>query len=295
MSTLARKLIILALGALGGIAAWPLAELVLFLQGGFPSYLVFVAVLGAAVGAVMGAFFGAAEGITTRVRSRIPGGMLLGAAGGCAGGAAGFLAGQAMLWVIADLMHRSYRDMRLVVLPVSRAVGWALLGSFVGAGEGVRARSPKKMAVGVLGGLVGGLVGGSVLEYSGLLLPLTGYPRLLGLVVLGLAIGFFYGLIEQGMSHGVLRILNGTLKGKEYLVSQGRLRIGRSAGNEIALPSYEDVADRHAVVRVKRGEVTLSGLEHKHPIVVNEEKTGERKLKYRDVIRIGSCKLIFQA
>ena len=54
MTTLARKLIILALGLLGGIAAWPLAELILYYQAGFPSYLAFLALLGAAVGLIDG-------------------------------------------------------------------------------------------------------------------------------------------------------------------------------------------------------------------------------------------------
>jgi pSer/pThr/pTyr-binding forkhead associated (FHA) protein len=97
------------------------------------------------------------------------------------------------------------------------------------------------------------------------------------------------------MSYGTLRVLNGALKGKEYLVSQSRLRIGRSSRNEIALPSYGDIADRHALLRVRKGEVSLSGLEPALRVEVNEQRIAERTLKYRDVIRIGSCKLFFQA
>ena len=71
MSTLARRLIILALGLLAGMCAWPVVELVLHFQDSFASYRLFLPVLGAVTGAVMGAFFGAAEGITSRVKSRI--------------------------------------------------------------------------------------------------------------------------------------------------------------------------------------------------------------------------------
>src|SRR5512137_2458306 len=178
MTTLARRLIILALGLLAGICAWPLVELVLHSQASFGSYRLFLPLLGAATGAVMGAFFGAAEGITSRVKSRLANGILLGAAVGLAGGAIGFLAGQAVLWLTGNLILRSYRDFQLVVLPVSRAVGWGVLGMFVGAGEGVRAGSPKRILVGVLGGLVGGLLGGFVLEYSRLVLPRIAWSRL---------------------------------------------------------------------------------------------------------------------
>ena len=294
MTTMSSKLIILALGFLGGIAAWPAAELVLYYQGSFPSYLAFLALLGAVVGALMGAFFGAAEGITSRIKKRIPTGILLGALVGCLGGAAGALVGQAALWLFGGIFLLSYRNMQSVVLPVSRAIGWAVLGIFVGAAEGVRALSPKKIAVGVLGGLLGGMVGGFALEYSRLLLPGFALFRLLGLVILGLAIGFFYGLIEQGMSFGVLRILAGELKGKEFLLTERRVRIGRSPRNEIALPAYEDLADVQADIRVRKGEPVIKNLEPRVAMLVNEEKVQERKLKLGDVIKIGSARIFYK-
>jgi hypothetical protein len=302
MTTLARRLILLALGLLAGVCTWPLAEVILFLQAGFPSYLVFSVFLGAVTGAVMGAFFGTAEGITSRVKSRIPAGVLLGALVGCIGGGVGLLAGQAALWMIGTLVMQSYASFQRVVLPLSHAIGWAVLGMFVGAGEGVRAGSWKKIGIGILGGLAGGLLGGFVLEYARLVLPLAGYSRLIGFATLGCAIGLFYGLIERGMSFGILRILTGGLKGKEFLLNQRRMRLGRSPRNEIALPSYEDLADRQAQVRIRKGEVVLVNLEPRIPILVNEQKIDdsagsrgtERRLKLGDVIRIGSARMFYK-
>jgi len=294
MTAFARRLILLALGVLAGICAWPAAELILFLQTGFPSYLVFSALLGAVTGALMGAFFGSAEGITSRVKSRIPRGMLLGALVGCGGGGLGLLAGQAALWLIGTLVMQSYGNFQRVVLPLSHAIGWAVLGVFVGAGEGVRAGSLKKIGIGILGGLTGGLLGGLVLEYSRLLFPRMGISRLIGFAILGLAIGGFYGLIERGMSFGILRILTGALKGKEFLLNQRRMRLGRSPRNEIALPSYEDLADRQAQVRIHKGEVVLVNLEPRLPMQVNEQKVLESRLKLGDVIRMGSVRIFYK-
>ncbi|HVP20100.1 MAG TPA: FHA domain-containing protein [Spirochaetia bacterium] len=294
MTTVNSKLIILALGFLGGVAAWPATELLLYFQGSFPSYLAFLALLGAVVGALMGAFFGAAEGITSRIKKRIPAGMLLGALVGCIGGALGMLVGQAALWVIGGIFLLSYHNMQWVGLPVARAIGWAVVGAFVGAGEGVRALSAKKVAVGILGGLLGGIVGGFALEYSRVLLPGFAFFRLLGLVVLGLAIGFFYGLIEEGLSFGVLRILTGDLKGKEFFLTERRVRIGRSSRNEIALPAYGDLAEVQADVRIRKGEPVLTNLEPRVAVFVNEEKVKEKKLKLGDVIKIGSAKIFYK-
>jgi len=294
MTTVASRLIILALGLLGGVAAWPAAELALYYQGTFPTYLAFLALLGAVVGAIMGAFFGSAEGITSRIKKRIPTGILLGACAACVGGAVGALAGQAALWLAGGIFLLSYRDIQWAILPVSRAIGWAVLGAFVGAGEGVRALSLKKIAVGVLGGLLGGIVGGLALEYSRLLLPGFALFRLVGLVILGLAIGFFYGLIEKGMSFGVLRILVGEFKGKEFLLTERRLRIGRSPRNEIALPAYKDLADVQADIRVRKGEPVIKNLEPRVAMMINEEKVQERKLKLGDVIKIGSARIFYK-
>jgi hypothetical protein len=295
MTTFARRLILLSLGALAGIALWPVAEEILFLQKGFSSYLAFLAVLGAVVGALMGTAFGAAEGITSRVRERIPAGMAFGAFIGLAGGAAGLLAGQAALWLIGGLFLQGYQNFQWVVLPVSRAVGWAVLGIFVGAAEGVRALSAKKIGVGVLGGLVGGLAGGFVIEYLRLLLPGLALFRLAGLVILGAAIAAFYGIIEQGMSFGVLRVLTGELRGKEFLLNQRRLRIGRSRRNEIALRSYEGLADVQAQVVIRKGEPVLQNLEPALAVQVNERRISERALKIGDVIRIGPAKIYYRA
>ncbi len=294
MTTIVRRLILIALGVIGGLAVWPVAEEILFLQARFTTWLVFLAALGALVGLLMGGIFGAGEGITSRVRERIPAGMLLGAAIGLPGGAVGFLAGQAALWLIAGMLQSNYVNFQWVVLPVSRAIGWAVLGAFVGAGEGVRALSPKKVLVGALGGLVGGLVGGFVIEYLHLLLPGLAFFRLVGLIVLGVAIAACYGIIERGMSFGVLRILAGDLRGKEYLLNQRRLRIGRARRNEIALGSYDGLADRQAEIVIRHGEPVLVNLEPRYPMLVNEQKTNERVLKFGDVIRIGPVKLYYK-
>jgi hypothetical protein len=294
MSILVRRLIILAIGVLAGVAAWPLAELIVYDQGHFPSYLVFIPVLGAAVGAPMGAFFGAAEGITSRVKARILPGVLVGALVGLAGGAVGFLAGQAALLLIAEVAMRSYRSFQQVVLPVSRSIGWGFLGIFIGMVEGLRARSGKKTAVGILGGLVGGLAGGFVLEYLRLFVPGFRYTRLVGLVILGVAIAVLYAIVEKGLANGVLRVLNGALKGKEYLLTQSRLRIGRGRRNEIALAPYEGLAERQAEIRIRRGAATLVNLEPRVPVLVNEKPVREHRLKYDDVIKIGPVKLFYR-
>jgi hypothetical protein len=89
-------------------------------------------------------------------------------------------------------------------------------------------------------------------------------------------------------------VLTGALKGKEFLLNQNRMRIGSSRRNEIALAAYAGLAERQAQLRVRRGEVFLSNLEPKLPVLVNERKIQEQKLKYGDVIRIGPARLFYK-
>jgi hypothetical protein len=107
-------------------------------------------------------------------------------------------------------------------------------------------------------------------------------------------VALFYGIIERGFAAGVLRVLNGALKGKEFLVNQRRARIGASTRNEIALPGYEDLAERHAEVRLRRGEVVITSLEPKKPVLVNDKAVEERVLKYEDVVKVGQAKFFFR-
>jgi hypothetical protein len=293
MSTGLRRVILLCLGILGGLAAWPLTELIVGAQGSFPSYLLFVAALGAAVGLLMGAFFGSAAGIFARVGSRILAGMIVGAIVGLIGGIIGLLIGQAALFLIGGLFLNTYRSFQTLGLPIARAVGWAFLGIFVGAAEGFRSASGKKIGIGLVGGLIGGLIGGAALEYSRLYLPPALPSRLIGLVILGLAIALFYGIIERSMAFGTLRVLNGRLKGKEFVLNEGRIRIGRSKRNQITLEPYENLADRQAQIRFRKGEALLTNLEPKNQILVNDQPVKEHRLKYEDVLKIGSAKLFY--
>ena len=294
MSTLARRLIICCLGVLAGIAAWPVAEVILMYQRIFPSYLIFSIVLGAAFGFILGAFFGSFAGITSSVKPRIGSGAITGALVGLVGGAAGFFIGQGVLFLAGELLFSSYKSFNRIGLPVARAIGWGFLGIFVGMTEGIRAGSLKKIQVGILGGFIGGIPGGFALEYSRLLFPEIIYARLAGFIILGLLIGFFYSLVEKRLAYGVLRVLNGCFKGKEFLIAQKKLKIGKSAKNEISLADYAEVADVHAVLLIKGHDLLLKPADPKFPVHVNEDKITEHPLKYEDVIKIGSARLYYK-
>ncbi|MCF7914875.1 MAG: FHA domain-containing protein [Spirochaetaceae bacterium] len=297
MSTALRRLVISILGLLAGVAAWPLMELILSYQHLFPSYFLFSLAQGALFGVVMGAFFGSGEGLTAKERGKIIHGTLMGAATGAAGGIVGFLAGQGILFLVVQQAFTSYRSQQMIAVPLARIVGWAILGIAVGASEGLRARSLKKTLVGAGGGFLGGVLGGASIEYVRTLYPELLYTRLVGLAVFGLLIGICYSLLERGVSLGILRVLNGPRRGKEYSFVQNRVSVGSDNKNDIVLDNYSYVAPKHARFRVRGKDVYIQHIDVKKgaKIYVNERPVEtEQLLKYEDVIQIGSAKLFFK-
>ncbi len=293
MSSIKRRIFLCLVGLLAGLAAWPAAEITLLFQANFPSYLVFSIFLGAVFGVFLGAFFGSSDGIIMSHRRSMATGAAKGIVIGALGGAIGFFVGQAALFITGEYLIHSMKRFVTVGMPVSRAIGWAILGLFAGMVDGVRSRSWKKIRVGMIGGVSGGFLGGLALEYFRIAFPGTVFARLLGLLIFGLFIGFFYGFVEVRLSYGVLTLLNGRYKGREFLINQKKLKIGALEKNDIKLEGYHNISDSHALLSVKKDDVFISRVDD-GGILVNDNSVDEQMLKYEDVIKIGSAKLLYQ-
>ena len=294
MSTLIKRLIVCGLGLLAGLLVWPVMELFIEHQAVFPSFLLFSLISGAAFGLLYGLVFGTAEGIIAGSNRRITRGALWGALLGALGGTLGFLTGQGVLLALGERLLQDEVAVRRFGFPLARAAGRAVLGLFVGVTEGVRALSGRKIAVGVLGGLTGGALGGLAIEYGRVLVPDSPLVTPAGLVLFGVLVSLCYSLVEQQLSLGVLRLLNGRFKGKEFVLNQRRLWIGGNDRSDIILDSYKGVAERHAHLRLKQGELLLEPAGSDTYVFVNDDPVTARLLKYEDVIRIGSAKLFFR-
>jgi len=115
------------------------------------------------------------------------------------------------------------------------------------------------------------------------------------MLLFGGLIGLFYALLEHRFSQAVLRILNGEKRGKEYSFAGNRLLIGTDHRCDIVLDAYQGVLPQHARIRVKKDGVYLDNGSSAGPVYINDRAMkGERPLKYEDVLKIGSAKLIYR-
>jgi hypothetical protein len=281
-------------GVIAGMLAWPFAELILYYQADFPTLLLFNTVLGVTIGFFIGGCFGTSEGIVSVSKEKIKKGMITGGIVGIIGGFIGLIAGQAaLLFIGTTLFHSSYRFQK-IGFPLSKALGWAVFGICIGMAHGIRSKSGAKLRNGILGGFIGGMIGGSAVEYIRILSPENIYGRLVGLVVLGLLIGIFYGIIENKLAKATLYLLSGRLKNREYPLTQKLTSVGKSEKTEIGIPGYGGVADVHVTIARERDGFTLTDAAAKKETYVNDSKTAKTRLKDGDIIRIGDAQFQFR-
>jgi hypothetical protein len=285
-------------GLVAGLLSWPFAELILYAQGSFPSLLLFSCSLGIAIGIFMGGVFGTSEGIVTASGTKFRSGMLTGIGIGAAGGLIGFVAGQGALLVLGTTFFNSVDSFRSVGLPVSKAVGWAVFGLFLGVSEGVRSKSGVKVRNGILGGVVGGFIGGLAFEFIRSASPGSMYSRLLGLAILGLCIGLFYAFIELGLSRASMYLLNGKNKGKEFPINKKITSVGASENADICIPGYRNVGDIHAEVREEKGKFVLADMAGSRQAVTLIDdapaSSGVQSLEDGSLVRVGSAQFQFR-
>lgn len=293
MSLTTRRMLILVAGAVAGLLAWPLSELLLGVQTGFPSYLTFIVASGALFGGFFGLAFGTIDGITGGIAARKWTGFVLGAVFGIVAGGVGALAGQAIYLAIGQAVLVSPAS-RSIGLPLARGIGWAVMGTIIGVAEGARLRSGQRAAIGALGGFVGGLAGGVIIEYGSLAFGSAGWVRPAASVVLGLLIAAGFAVIERGFLLGSLVLVTGPLRGREYPLPPGRTTIGRSVGDTISLVPYDGLSKRHAVITGRKSGLTLESGAADAEVRVNEETVERVELKFDDVIDVGKARFVLK-
>lgn len=87
--------------------------------------------------------------------------------------------------------------------------------------------------------------------------------------------------------------ISGLTEGQTFALEGARLTIGRTADNDLRLPSLE-VSRRHCELRrTADGRFTLVDLGSRHGVFVNSRPVGERRLEHSDLVTIGGNVFLF--
>jgi hypothetical protein len=293
MSLTLKRIFLAVFGLLGALALWPLLLGLQYYQQAFPSYLLFSLTQGMLLGSVFGALFGSFEGVVVSSRSKAFKGLLFGAVFGSVAGASGVMAGQLFLFAAGSHLWRTTSARNGVGLAVASGIAWTIVGIFLALTEGLRARSTRKLLVGLAGGVLGGLAGGAALAGLSYFFPDEPLSLLAGLALFGLSLSVFWSLFENRFSSGAFMLLNGPLKGKEYSILSRTMKIGTAPDCDIVLKGYPDVEPLHATVRLAKGKVMLEQEKASARLFINDEPPAGRSLKPEDVVAVGKAKFIY--
>jgi len=259
------------------------------------------------VGAVFGIFVGLGIGFINGLSGGsgrlIRRDTMWGAAVGLGGGLLGLFFGQLFFGSL-------YRDPREAVSisalgpfifiwnVLVRALGWSLIGLFLGMAQGLPSGSKKAARHGAVGGFIGGLLGGTLFEIVPYILPPgTRNPgvvsRGISMTITGASIGFFIGLVENLLKQAWIRVVQGRNEGREYIISKGRTTIGRDELSDVGLFGDRSISPLHAVIEAQSGRHVLRDAGSSLGTAVNGQRVPEHTLRDGDIIEISSMRLEF--
>jgi hypothetical protein len=258
------------------------------------------------VAGIVGLFIGAADGIICRLPRRA---LLCGGVGLLIGFAGGFFSG-----ILAGLVYTPLNDLAMqtntgidtdltttgfFVQIVGRGLAWTFAGAAMGLGQGVVLRSSRLLLYGLLGGLIGGLIGGLLFDPIDLILLAGDSPgahtsRLVGLLAIGGAVGGTIGVVELLARDAWLRMVEGPLKGKEFLLFKDRMTMGSSPRSAIYLFNDPEVEPDHAVLRTMGEDCEIECVAPGAHVQVNTQQVQRQRLRHGDRITIGRTAFVYE-
>jgi hypothetical protein len=168
---------------------------------------------------------------------------------------------------------------------LARVAQWAVVGLFLTLAPGLLMRNFKKLIIGAAGGILGGVVG--VTDSQDM-------SRLIGLCAIGLVAGAASGMIENAAKSGWLKVTQGLIAGKQFILYRNPTYIGSSPDNQIYLFKDPQVGRRHAAVHIVQGGFEIEDLPLGAASLVNGRPITRARLKSGDQVQVGGTRFLFQ-
>ena len=169
---------------------------------------------------------------------------------------------------------------------IARTVGWGLAGLLAGAAASAGFKSIKRLQNGVLGGLAGGIIGGALFNAIADATESAVGSRFVGIMLIGTLMGLLIGLIETARVTMWLDVLNGEFRGRQYVIHDGRARVGSARSLEVPLLGDRGIAEVH--ITIAAPPTPSFTVTPGQQVFVNGAPSMGGGLKNGDVIRLGN-------
>ena len=257
------------------------------------------------VSAVVGFFLGAADGVICRLPRRAILGALVGALVGGVGGLLLSVIGNIFYSPVSEAASRmmgsssgTLQAAGLLFQMGARAVAWALIGVSTGLGQGIALRSQRLLIFGAIGGAVGGALGGLLFDPIDMMISGShgdaAASRTVGLLAIGASVGLLIGVVELIGRDAWLRMVEGPLAGKEFVLFRDVMTIGAAPTSDIYLWGDPRVHAKHATIRGIGEECEIEAGDPLHPVTVNGLAVRRARLRPGDRIGVGRALLLFE-
>jgi hypothetical protein len=256
-------------------------------QGEFVADLMFFAVSGLFIAIALAS----ADRLVDRNFSGATVNAAIGAVAGLLGGAVVALLSRTITNAIVGPADEAV-DGRMLMF--AGAVKWSLLGAIIAAAPGLALRSSKRTLIGVAGGLVGGLLGGLMFAPIEAVTGSAMIGRLVGLLAIGGCAGAASGFIESVAKQGWLRVVEGLIAGKQFILYRNPTFIGSAAMSHIYLFRDPQVGRRHAAIYQTPAGFEIENLPLGSPTFVNDRPVTRVRLREGDRVRCGRTVFVFQ-
>lgn len=253
----------------------------------------------------IGLLIGGVDGLICRLPRRA---LLSGAVGLAVGLVGGFICS-----LIANLAYSPLHDLAsaqmgkggafgafgFLVQMVGRSLAWSLAGMAMGLGQGIALRSGRLLLYGLLGGIIGGLFGGMLFDPIDMILlgtdkPSAHWSRLIGFATIGASVGGMIGLVELLARDAWLRMTQGPLTGKEFLLFKDMMTIGSSPRSDLYLFNDPQVLPQHAIIRAVGDESEIEVRDREAVVLLNTRPVKTARLRHGDNVTIGRATFVFQ-
>jgi len=176
-----------------------------------------------------------------------------------------------------------------------RSIAWSIISMGGGLGLGIALKSKKLLLNGFVGGMVGGLLGGLFFDPIDRWVPHaenSGWlSRLVGIMCVGLLVGFFVGLFENLSKEAWFLMLKGPLTGKQFIIFKSPILIGSSPKSDIYLFKDADIAPLHASVAKSGSKYLLKDEGSDKGTYVNGRRIDKYILQPNDTVTVGGAVL----
>jgi len=175
---------------------------------------------------------------------------------------------------------------------VAHSLSWGVLGLFLSVAPGLVMRSRRKLVLGMIGGFIGGAIGGAVFDPINRATNNDVLARIVAVAVIGMLTGLCIATVENVAKKGWLKVVEGAIAGKQFIIYHNPTIIGSHPGCEIFLYKDSDVLRHHAMMYIVAAGYVLEDL-GSGSTLVNDQPIDRVHLRNGDSIRIGRTRFTF--